>query len=66
VPPKDKYWFNMRASFLEKFGRCTIEHFKLMHDFKQLGKESVIQAWRRFKKIHMQFRTWDKRLDAIE
>jgi hypothetical protein len=38
------------VSFLEKIGECTIEHKKLMLDFKKLEKESVIQAWRRFKK----------------
>jgi hypothetical protein len=51
LPPKDKYWFNMRTSFLETFGECTTEHQKLILSFKQLEKKSVVQAWRRFKKF---------------
>jgi hypothetical protein len=51
VAEKEKrLWFNLRASFLERFGKCTIEHQKLMLDFKQLEKESITQAWKRFKK----------------
>jgi hypothetical protein len=54
VPEKDKrLWFNLRASFLERFGKCTIENQALMLDFKKLEKESITQAWKRFKKIHM-------------
>jgi hypothetical protein len=45
-----KLWFNLRASFLEKFGECTLEHQKPVLDFKQLEKESISKAWRRFKK----------------
>lgn len=37
-----KLWFNLRASFLEKFGECTLDHQKFMLDFKQLERESVI------------------------
>jgi hypothetical protein len=30
VPEKEKgLWFNPRASFLERFGKCTIEHKNL-------------------------------------
>jgi hypothetical protein len=51
VPEKEKkLWFNLRASFLERFGKCTIENQALMLDFKKLEKESITQAWKRFKK----------------
>ena len=50
VPEKEKIlWCNLRASFLERSGKCTIEHQKLMLDFKQLEREIITQAWKRFK-----------------
>jgi hypothetical protein len=33
-----KLWFKLRASFLEKFGECTLEHQKLMLNLKTMRK----------------------------
>jgi hypothetical protein len=46
-----KSWFNLRASFLEKIGECTLDHKKFILDFTQLEGETIIQAWKRFKKF---------------
>lgn len=48
APAKDlKSWFNLRASFLEKFGE-SLDHQKFILDFKQLERETINQAWIRF------------------
>jgi hypothetical protein len=52
APKKDlKSWFNLRASFLERFGKCTLLHKKYILDFKQQENETLTHAWVRSKKI---------------
>jgi hypothetical protein len=35
----------MRVSFLERFGKFTLEHKKIVFDFKQQENETLTQTW---------------------
>ena len=46
-----KSWYNVRASFLDRFGKCTLYHKKIILDFKQQENETLTETWLRFKKL---------------